>query len=52
MPVNPCDCNFKICYCITNGVTTPGLADWGPRGGDSNSPDSPAGRGKSRNVTL
>ena len=28
------------------------LADWGPRGGDSNSPDSPEGRGKSRNVTL
>ena len=22
MPVNPCDCNFKICYCITSGVTS------------------------------
>ena len=29
-----------------------GLADLGHRGGDSNSPDSPEGRGKSRNVTL
>ena len=29
-----------------------GLADRGPKGGDSNSPDSPEGRGKSRNVTL
>ena len=22
MPVNPCDCNFKICYRVTNGVTS------------------------------
>ena len=22
MPENPCDCNFKICYCVTNGVTS------------------------------
>lgn len=29
-----------------------GLADWGPRGGDSNSPYAPEGQGKSRNVTL
>ena len=29
-----------------------GLADRGPKGGDSNSPDSPEDRGKSRNVTL
>ena len=34
------------------GQGPPGLADWGPRGGDSNSPDSPEGRDKSRNVTL
>ena len=34
------------------GQGPPGLADWGPRDGDSNSPDSPEGRGKSRNVTL
>ena len=34
------------------GQGPPGLADWGPKGGDSNSPDSPEDRGKSRNVTL
>ena len=34
------------------GQGPPGLADWDPRDGDSNSPDSPEGRGKSRNVTL
>ena len=34
------------------GQGPPGLADWGPRGGDSDIPDSPEGRGKSRNVTL
>ena len=22
MSVNPCDCNFKICYRVTNGVTS------------------------------
>lgn len=22
MPVNLCDCNFKICYRVTNGVTS------------------------------
>ena len=22
MPVNPWDCNFKICYRVTNGVTS------------------------------
>ena len=34
------------------GQGPPGLADRRPKGGDSNSPDSPEDRGKSQNVTL